>query len=179
MKTSIKILIAVVIALVVGAAVEYFVTQEPVNTLAISPVGTIGTSGKYYSQTLSLATAAGTTTSMFNNSGVDFAARAVDVMCQTVGTSKTAYSGAGLAAVVFKMATSSTNTVTGNVPDINTNYLANITIGTSTVDSYNATSTEGVIAGTSKIWPNQTYLIISSNATNTASCAVGVSVMPL
>lgn len=116
---------------------------------------------------------------MYNNSGQDFAIRATDITCQGLGTSLTAYTGAGLTNLVFKMATSSTNNVTNNVADINTNYSANMTVSTTTITTYQATSTDGVIQGTSKVWPNGTYLIASSNATNTASCAIGVSVMPL
>lgn len=179
MKNSTKVILITAIVLVM-AVVAYMADHlNSGNVATISPAGTIGTSGKYYSQTMSLATAAGTTTSMFNNSGYDFAIRATDVMCQVVGTSKTAYTGAGLASLVVRTATSSTNAITLNVADVNTNYAAVDTIGTSTPDSYNATSTEGIITGTSRIWPNQTYLLISSNATNTAACAVGVSVMPL
>lgn len=174
MKTLVKIL---AVAVVAAVAVIWFVNGD--RTASISTPGTTGTTGKYYSQTISLATASGTTTSLYNNTGFDFAMRAFDVMCQSVGTSQTAYTGTGLAALNFKAATSSTNTVTGIVSDINTNYLANINIATSTVNSYNATTTEGVITGTSRIWPSNTYLIVSSNATNTASCAIGVSVMPL
>lgn len=174
-------IVSVAVALFLGLFVGYYVSSQDnvAPTASISPAGTTGTTGKYYSQTLSLTSASATTTSLYNGSGFDFAIRSVDVTCQLVGTSKTAYTGTGLAALTFKMATSSTNTVTGQVTDINSNFAANITIGTSTVDSYNATSTEGVIAGTSKIWPNGTYLLGSANATNTASCAVGVSVMPL
>jgi hypothetical protein len=178
MKNSTKIILgAILVALLVEAS--YLLTHQDSSVQAISPAGTTGTSGKYYSQTISLATAAGTTTSMLNSSGQDLAMRAFDVMCQGVGTSLTAYSGAGLASLNFKAATSSINNVTNNVADINTKYMVNINVGTSTTDDYAATSTEGVIQGTSKIWPNGTYLIVSANATNTASCAVGVSAMPL
>jgi len=171
--------VVITAALAAAVALGYALVHSEPSATAISPAGTTGTSGKYYSQTLSLADATGTTTSMYNGSGFDLAARATDVMCQTLGTSRTAYSGAGLAALVFTMSTSSANTVSGNAAQINTNYLANITVSTSTTNSYQSTSTEGVITGTSRIWPNATYLVISSNATNTASCAVGVSVMPL
>lgn len=174
-----KTIVLVAISLIIGTVVGYVFSHKSDIVTTVSPAGTTGTSGKYYSQTISLTSSSATTTSMYNNSGFDFAVRAVDVMCQSVGTSKTAYSGSGLATLNFKIATSSSSAVTGTVSDVNTNYMANINIGTSTVDSYNATTTEGVIAGTSKIWPNGTYSIISSNATNTASCAVGISVMPL
>ncbi len=177
MKTS--NIISVAVALVVGVVLGYALSHQSVSVGAISPVGTTGTTGKYLSVTMSLNGTTGTTTSILNRFGQDVAVRATDVMCQTVGTSRTAYTGAGLAALNFKIATSSTNTVTGNVTDINANYLANLNVGTSTTDDYAATSTEGVIQGTSRIIPAGAYAIISSNATNTASCAVGLSVMPL
>lgn len=178
MNNKYKIILVLIVIVSIGIVLYNFRYHENLPG-AISPAGTTGSSGKYLSQTISLATASGTTTSLYNGSGFDFAMRAVDITCQGLGSSKTAYSGAGLATLNFKAATSSTNLVTGIVSDINTNYLANTNISTSTVDSYNATTTEGVIAGTSRIWPNGTYLIVSANATNTAACAIGVSVMPL
>ncbi len=172
-------IISVAVALLVGVIIGYMSTHQDASVMTISPAGTTGTSGKYYSKAISLTDASGTTTSMFNNSGQDFAVRATDVMCQGLGTSLTAYTGTGLAGLTFSFATSSTNTVTGNVAQINTNYSAVINVSTSTVNSYQATSTEGVITGTTRVWPSGTYMIASANATNTAACALGISVMPL
>lgn len=173
-----KIIIGIVIAVLVGTVLGYTLSHK-VSLGTISPAGTTNTSGKYYSQTFSLATASATTTSILNASGFDLAVRAVDVMCQGMGSSKTAYTGAGLANLIIKIATSSTNAITKDVADVNTNYLANITIGTTTLDSYQASSTEGIIPSTTRIIPNGAYAIISSNATNTAACSVGLSVMSL
>lgn len=175
MKKYIIILLAVV-----AVVITYVSLKGNEMTALISPAGTTGTSGRYYSQTLSLATVSGTTTSLYNNSGYDFAIRATDVMCQGLGTSLPGYAGqSAIASLNFKFATSSTNTVTKNVSDINSNYSANINVSTTTPDSYTATSTEGILPSTTRIWPSGTYMIASANATNTASCAIGISVMPL
>lgn len=172
-------IVSVAIAILAGVISGYLLTHKDLSVSAISTAGTTGSTGKYLSQTMSLADSTGTTTSIFNPFGRDIAVRSVDVMCQGVGTSQTAYTGAGLSALNIEIATSSTNTITGNVAQINTNYLGNINISTSTVNSYIASSTEGVLVGTSRIIPSGTYAIISSNATNTAACAIGLSVMPL
>lgn len=179
MKKS-NLIVTVFVALAAVVILGYVLTHENSQMAGtIAPVGTTNTSSIFLSNTLSLVGPGGTTTSVFNNTGYDLAERSVDVMCQSVGTSKTPLTGTGLASLTLRIATSSINTVSGDVGSINTNYLANMVIGTSTTDSYNSTTTEGVIQSTTRIIPNGTWAIISSNATNTASCAVGINAFRL
>jgi hypothetical protein len=95
-------------------------------------------------------------------------------MCTGLGTSQTAYTGAGLANLSF---TAGTTTTSAPAALSNSNYSFNSNISTTSSVTYVASSTEGVISGYSRIWPTGTYWTVSSNATNTATCTIGVSVL--
>lgn len=123
----------------------------------------------------------GTSTSILNGDSFDRYVTDVKIGCESLGTSQTAYTGAGLASLQFKLATSST---ANPVALTNTNLIGGgaFTIGTSSVQFVESSSTAAGLpsgAGGSNsmlvIWPSGTYLAFSSNATNTAACTIGVS----
>lgn len=147
---------------------------EPIGQ-AVSTAGVSNTSAKIASITVAPALTAGTTTSIYNGSGVDRFIQNSFVACTGVGSSLTYLTGAGLAAWTVQMSTSS-SAVDAKT---NANYASNITIATSSAWSYTASSTKGVLGDVSGIWPSATYLNITFNATNTAACTVGTSYLSL
>ncbi len=118
----------------------------------------------------------GTSSSILNNSTNDWYISSIKVGCENVGTSQTAYTGAGLASLTLKVATSSTAAPATNA---NTNLVGggSITLGTSTAQFGISTSTLGVANGSPAvyiIWAAGTYMTFTTNATNTAVCSFGV-----
>jgi hypothetical protein len=90
------------------------------------------------------------------------------IVCNNFGTSP-ATNNASAVTVQIATTTTSANGLQGN-----TNYAGNFTFSTSTLVAYTATSTEGVITGTSRAWPTSTYLTFNMSATSTAgTCTVG------
>lgn len=178
MTNSTKLISVAVVALVVGVVLglQFAPKQETVG--AVSATGTTNTTAKVFSKVMSLSSSSATTTSIYNGTGIDYAVKDSFAFCNTVATSKTAYTGAGLANLIITGATTS-SAISSNLADANTNYGTNLTIGTSTVDSYASSTAETTPNGTGRIFPSGTYYTFSSNATNTASCTVGVDVMAL
>lgn len=170
------LILSVAVALLLGLTAGYYVSSRDNQGVKFAPTGTSNTSAKIASKVMDLSSASGTSTSIYNGSGFDWGIESSFAVCNGVGTSKTAYTGAGLAALLMQAATTSTN-----APAVvsNTNYASNQTVSTSTSISYNATSTEGVITGTSRIVKNGEYLTFFANATNTASCTVGAHYLNL
>lgn len=151
----------------------FFPRQAEVNFGAVSSAGVINNVTSWSSLTTSLTS---TSTSILNAGASDRAVIATYADCSTLGNSFTYTTGAGLASLTLQAATTSVSSLglQGN-----TNYINNTTISTSSALFYSATSTEGVLIYTSRIWPVNTYLTFETNATNTASCAFGAEWMPL
>lgn len=111
------------------------------------------------------------TTSILNTSSNDYYIEDGFVMCDNFGTSPNT---AAASAVNVKAATT---TVSDLGLQGNANFALNFNFSTSTLYSYSATSTEGVITGSSRVWPSGTYLSFLINATSTTGvCTVGVNV---
>jgi len=169
MKYTKIILGALIVVAIAGA---YLYPQAQILTGTTS--GTAGTQHiAEFAFNPTVATA--TSTSVLNSDAQDRVVRGVDVACSGVGTSKTAYTGAGLAALTFTAATTSTSAPAALG---NTNYTFNATVGTSTTDVYVATTTSNGVnsaTGNSMRWQTGTYMTVASNATNTAACVVSVS----
>ena len=174
MKTSEKIILGVIGII---AVVGLFLPVQKLINIGASAVNSTFLSAKVAAIAFSPTTGA-TTTSILNTDASDRIVTDAFVTCSGVGTSYTALTGAGLASLQFKMATSSTA-----FPAIisNTNLLlSSAVIATSSVDVYVATTTPG-LAGTSDFvrrWAAGSYLAVTSNATNTAACIVGVHYLP-
>lgn len=114
-----------------------------------------------------------TSSSVLNTSSSDYYVTSIKIGCEGVGTSQTAYTGTGLAALTLKVATSSTAAPATNG---NTNLVGggSITIATSTTNFTLSTSTAaGGSTNVYTIWPAGAYLTFTTNATNTASCTFG------
>lgn len=100
--------------------------------------------------------------------------------CTGVGTSQTAYTGAGLASLTLKLATTSTShtsdTPTSNTSVSNTNLAVSTTIATSSPITTIASTTQSVggAAGVSQLLLAGSYATFFTNATNTAVCNIGV-----
>lgn len=171
-------IIVAIVAMVIGGIVGYNSHSNKALVGAASATGTTNSTSKIFSKVMDLSTANSTTTSIQNNSGVDYAVTSSFAFCNTVGTSKTAYTGTGLANLIITGATTSA-AVTGNLADYNSNTGTSLTIGTSTVNSYASSTAESALPGTGRIIPAGAYYTFSSNATNTASCTVGVNVISL
>lgn len=112
-----------------------------------------------------------TSSSILNGDAGDRYITSVKVGCESVGTSKTAYTGAGLASLQVTMSTTSTAAPTAGGTTIST-----ITIATSTPTFLQASSTASGTSGTGSflyIWQSGSYLTFTTNATNTATCTFG------
>lgn len=171
----IKVIIGAVVAIAIAGA--YYFPQVSAS-FGQSTQGGTGTTARQYNVfgvNLAAPGANATSSSILNNTGVDIYPVAIDVGCEGVGTSKTAYTGAGLAALTLSVGTSST-AAPAAVP---ANLLVNgYTIGTSTAN-FTMASTTSVIGNTAAtgigIWPAGSYMTFWFNATNTAICTVGVT----
>lgn len=171
-KFSLSVASLVVVLAIAGA---YFYPKAEIQQTP--PVGTTsGTGSIQHTATFSFnPTTGATTTSVLNGDAQDhIVAGITTVNCSNVGTSKTALTGAGLAALIFQMSTTSAS---GGSVAGNSNFVFNATIPTSTVDIQVASSSASVVVtatGNAIRWATGTYLTISSNATNTATCVIGV-----
>lgn len=175
-KTS--LVIGAVVALLIGFAVGTVLSPAEVAVApqGVSSVGSSNFTARLASITMAPSTASATTTSILNNGGTDRAIESAFISCNTVGTSQTFTTGAGLSAWNLKIATTS---VASTGLQGNTNYAADMSISTSTADAYSATSTNPAPNPVSRIWPVNTYLTFLFNATNTAACTVGAHYLVL
>lgn len=170
-----KEIIISVIALCIGAAIGYVLHKQPVASYGATnnAAGTVFNTAKVAQVNINPATGSATSSSILNSDATDRYITSSFVACNTVGTSRTAYTGTALANFVWTMATTST-VITGSLADSNANYAANAILATSTPVDFISTTTEGVLQGTSRVWPAGTYLTIQPNATNTSICTAGV-----
>lgn len=186
-----KKIIAIVLAAVIAVAI-YGAYQFPVVIQQISvgsPAGSSFSNAKFAGTVASLTIpgSTGTSTSILNGDASNRYVMGVKVGCTGLGTSQTAYSGTGLAALTLTVATSST---ASPVTNGNTNRVTTpITIATSTGTFAFASSTATLLATTSvngsvgvsggstdigTVWASNSYMTFTTNATNTAACTFGV-----
>ena len=170
------------IAIVLLAAVigGYFFPKSSIVEIAgSSPQGSTFSSAKFAGVAVNLAApgANATSSSVLNTSGQDVYITDLKIGCEGVGTSKTAYTGAGLASLTVKVSTSSTA-----APAAVSSTLINgatFTLSTSTPFFTLASSTVGTVGtGSSNwqlIWSAGSYLTFQTNATNTAQCTFGAN----
>ena len=181
MKDIIKsVVVALVAGIVSGCIVLHFVPKsQTVQNFGSSTVGTTFTVQKQLSVIMSLAN--GTTTSVVNSNAYDEYLTSFNYACTGVGTSQTAYSGAGLANLTVKAATTTTN-LSASTPTSNTAANANLSLTTSNISTSTATT---VVASSSiqdittsfMIVPAGSYLTFITNATNTATCTFAAEVI--
>ena len=171
-KTLLSGVIALIVTVAIYGAYQYPIAQQVAGT---SPTGTTYNTAKFAAAVISLASAGanGTSTSLYNGDANDRYVSSAKIGCEGVGTSKTAYTGTGLAALTYTIGTSSTAapaTFTGFA-----NIANAVTLATATVDVLVASSTTATATSTlATIWPAGSYMTFTFNATNTAACTVGV-----
>lgn len=170
--------IAYGVLVVLGVLGLFFPRMAGVGSLAgaSSPVGTTNSTAKFYQVVMTPSTSAASSTSLLNTDGTDRVISSSQGACTGVGTSLSYLTGAGIASWTVNMATSSTAAQTGSV-----NYAANLTISTSSalLDYVAASTTTPFPNDIARIWPAGTYLTITFNATNTATCTLGVHTLSL
>ncbi len=180
MNNKFTLSIVAVLGLIVGLVAGH--SLWPQNIATASPQGSTFSNAKLYAIATSLYASTspsapiGTTTALLNTDANDRFITSVHVACEGVGTSQTAYTGGGLSALSVKVATSATATIT------NTAWgwanIASSTLATSTPSLLMSSST--LVTATSSypaVWPSGSYVVFNFNATNTAACTAGVSVM--
>lgn len=190
MTTLTKSTLALIGAVIIGGFIWGAYQYPKAALLAGSSAGTTFNTAKIAAVAVNLASvgANGTSTSILNSDAFDRYVTGVRTACVGVGTSKTAYSGAGLAALTLSIGTSST-AAPAAVP---TNLVASpLTIATSTGYFAVSSSTVGNLATTSVsgavgitgitsdnfVWLTGSYITFATNATNTATCVFGVDYM--
>lgn len=148
---------------------------------ASTPNSTNATQKQLYINGFNMA--AGTSTSVQNNTGVDVVATELQYYCTGLGTSLLAYTGTGIASVTLKAATTSTtrvgNTAASNTAVSNTNTIVSTTIATSSVTTVVASTTPAIAGNVplNDIIPAGSFITFFTNATNTAVCNIGVQII--
>lgn len=132
-----------------------------------------------YGVNLATPGANATSSSILNPTGQDVYITAFKAGCTGIGSSNTAYTGSGLAALTVKLATTST-AAPANITNANLIGGAGVIIATSTPQFMIASTTSagtaaapgsGAIYG---IWTANSYITFQVNATNSAVCTFGV-----
>jgi len=161
--------------LILAAVILLVAALRPSQSFGASPAGSTFSDAKVAMVSVNLANAGanGTSTSILNTDGNDRYITGYQIGCETVGTSKTAYTGSGLAALQLTIGTT-TAANSATIPSANLVVNAG-TVATSSVYFLQASSTLQTGSITSAIWGANTPLDFWFNATNTATCAVGVS----
>lgn len=178
MTTTTKSIIAIVGAVLVAWAI-YGAYQYPEQSTSViagtSAAGSNFSTAKFAGIAANLANpgSTGTSSSILNGDANDRYITSIKAGCESVGTSKTAYTGAGLLALTLSVATTSTSAPATN--GTNTIGGGSITLATSTTQFVVASTTSAMPGNTniSLIWPSGSYLTFSTNATNTAVCTFG------
>lgn len=158
---KIKVIALVLVAVAIGLVLAKYTTNDLVLT---SPVGTTFSNAKIAAINMSLSSTSGTSTSVYNSDASDRFVESSFSYC--TGVSATA---SGSTVLGFTAATTSTN---APATSANTNYVMNVTVGTTTAVRTNATST--FPSPTFQLWPAGSYITFFATATNTAACTVGV-----
>lgn len=187
MPTLTKVVISLVVAAVVAGGVyggyKFLFAHPETQTLGTTAQGGTFNTARYAGIAVNLASpgANATSSSILNSSSNDYFITKIGVGCESLGTSRTAYTGGGLAALTLSIATSSTAAPASN-SNVNVVGTAPLTIATSTANfvvassTTNGTSTVGSSL-VSNIWKAGSYLTFTTNATNTAVCTFGVDYM--
>ena len=166
MKTYLKVIIGIVAVGVIVGAYYYPIATKEVG--AGSSVGTTFNSAKVAQVNISPTNSA-TSTSILNTDDTDRWVTSNFAACTGLGTSYTAVTGAGLAAVTL---TSATTTTSAPATISNTNSIA-LTVATATPNyMINTVLTTNTLTG---LWKSGSYMSWAFNATNTAACTVGVT----
>lgn len=174
--------VAVVAAIFTGLVIFTFLPKgESANQLAgTSPQGSTFGDPKVAAVAVNLASpgANATSSSILNTDSNDRFVTGWMLNCANVGTSKTAYTGAGLANLTMYVGTTSASApaTTGATTAFWTPVISAYNVPTSTLSFAMGSSTSVSATSTlAALWPAGSYMTFIFNATNTAACTVGVN----
>lgn len=145
------------------------------NVVAGSPTGSTFGTAKTAAITMSLLTS--TSTSILNTDGSMRLVTGMRVGCTGVGASVTPYTGATFNKLTVTVGTSS---VANTAAPASTAFspFAEVgapTIATTTADFLLASSTNQTATSSQPLeWPSNSYMVFVTNATNTATCTLGI-----
>lgn len=171
-KSIIAAVSALVICVVIWGAYQY---PKAVSTIATgSPAGSTFNTAKFAAVTADLSTpgTTGTTTSILNTDASDRYVTGARLGCNGIGTSLTAYTGAGLVSLTLTIGTSST--ANANTIGATAKVLNAVVVPTSTIQYSFASSTSSGANAQATVWHANEYMNFQFNATNTAACTTGV-----
>lgn len=175
MSNTQKTLLVLGLIVLIGAIYGGYVYPVPQYLVGASPAGSTFATSKTAGVAVNLANpgANGTSTSILNTDTNDRYVSSFHVGCENVGTSKTAYAGAGLANLQISIGTT---TAPSPASFLSAAPVAvNFSIPTTTVDYLVSSSTLLTATSTlAAVWPTGTYMTFFFNATNTAACTAGV-----
>lgn len=179
MNTNTKIVtgvvgvVAVVIAFLLGKSLTNTILL-PSNQSVGSAVGTTFSTARVAQVNITPSTGTATSSSILNSDDSDRIITDGFYSCSGMGSSQTAYTGAGLTSSGLILAAATSSSATPNASSfVLGSYALNVVVATTTVsDSYIATSTYTAVF--TRRWAAGSYLNFFFNATNTAACTVGV-----
>lgn len=180
MKKS-TIIILGLICILVGGFIGYGLHGSKVTLTAgnvTSPAGSTFGTAKFYGVAVNLANpgANGTSTTLVNTDATDRFITSTKVGCEGIGTSLTAYAGAGLSSLQLSIGT------TTSASPITFNTFAavalNLNLATTTTNLlFSSTTIATATSSNAAVWHSGENLTFYFNATNTAACTVGVDVL--
>lgn len=172
MKT--KHIISFILALVITTAI-WGGYKYPKTILGVvsTPATSTFTSAKVAEVGFSPTTATATSTSILNSDSTDRVVTDSFYYCNGMGTSLTAYSGVGLANLIFTAATTSAASPIG-LGNNNLVLSSNVATSSAGASVYTASTTIPFPNDSSRLWASGSYMTFYSNATNTAACVIGV-----
>jgi hypothetical protein len=168
-----NIIIGFVVVAVIAIGGYFFPRNKVSQSFGASPTGaTFGDAKRAAVVINPLVTGQnGTSTTLVNTDSNNRIVTDSFVDCNGVGNPLTAGNGTGLATWTLQIATTST----ASPASVGSNLVANITISTSTSDTFNATSTNPGPNPVGRIWPAGGNLTFFLNATTTGACTAGVN----
>ena len=172
MTTLTKSLLAFAVVGALAGIVAFF-NVSPFRTVVeatfgASPAGTVANTAKFAGIAWAPQSNAASSTSILNTDANPRIILNTELYCNNFGTSPATNNAS---AVTVQAATT---TVANNGLQGNTNYVANFTFSTSTLDVYVSTTTQPVLAATGRVWAAGSYLTFNMNATSTSgTCEVG------
>ena len=180
MTTKQKVWLSAVIAVGLGLVIlgSYLYPQNETvyvdgNSVG-SPAGSTFSSAKIATVSMVPATGSATSSSILNTDSSDRWVEDFVVSCSGIGTSQGFITGGGLATNGWGVNFGTTSVASqGNQGNANTTF---VNLATSSPHAYNV---EGVstttVTGLKRLWASGSYMTYTFNATNTASCIVGVN----
>ncbi len=160
------IALSIVVALIIGVVVGYTFTSPGVKVQGISSPGVTNSSRRIYS--IAVAPLTATTTAVLNTDGSDRAVTEGFAFCTTVAAQP--------AVNTWQLQAATSSTAANSVSGLS-NFAVNLSIATTSTTVYTASTTFG--NDIYRVWPANTYLVFGFNATNTASCTIGVSYLSI